>query len=107
MRRNYYLLDLLGVFVADKNNNGINVNAVEPFDSMRGDVEQTVAALHPKRDNRKITSASSQIFNEVSNGLTAITHYSGFKTFAPCVEALRAGTNAFHSSPSEIKGQQE
>lgn len=44
----HYLLDLLGVFVADKDNNWINVNAVEPFDSVRGNVEQTVTALHQK-----------------------------------------------------------
>lgn len=39
------LLDLLGVFVADKNDDGVNVNAVESLDGVRADVEQTVAAL--------------------------------------------------------------
>lgn len=43
-----YLLDLLGVFVADEDNYWINVNTVEPFDGVRGNVEQTVTALHPK-----------------------------------------------------------
>lgn len=47
-----YLLDLLGVFVADENNNWINVNTVEPFDGVRCDVEQTVTALHPNKENR-------------------------------------------------------
>lgn len=46
-----YLLDLLGVFVADENNNWINVNTVEPFDGVRCDVEQTVTALHPNKEN--------------------------------------------------------
>lgn len=39
------LLDLFGVFVADKNDNGVNVNAVESLNSVRADVEQTVTAL--------------------------------------------------------------
>lgn len=39
------LLDLFGVFVADKNDNRVNVNAMESLDSVRADVEQTVAAL--------------------------------------------------------------
>lgn len=39
------LLDLFGVFVADKNDNRINVNAVESLNSMWADVEQTVTAL--------------------------------------------------------------
>lgn len=46
------LLDLLGVFVADEHDDGINVNTVEPLDGVRRDVEQTVAALHPNTDNR-------------------------------------------------------
>lgn len=47
------LLDLLGVFVADEDNYWINVNTVEPFDGVRGNVEQTVAALHPKKKQNK------------------------------------------------------
>lgn len=47
----WYLLDLLGVFVADKDNNWINVNTVEPLNGVRGDVEQTVTALHQKDKN--------------------------------------------------------
>lgn len=47
-----HLLDLLGVFVADEHNDGINVNTVEPFDGVRRDVEQTVTALHQNRENR-------------------------------------------------------
>lgn len=46
------LLDLLGVFVADEHNDGINVNTVEPFDGVRCDVEQTVTALQPNKENR-------------------------------------------------------
>lgn len=44
-QRRCCLLDLFGVFVADKNNNRINVNAVESLNSVRADVEQTVTAL--------------------------------------------------------------
>lgn len=50
--RGPYLLDLLGVFVADEHNDGINVNGVEPFDGVRCDVEQTVTALHKNKENR-------------------------------------------------------
>lgn len=46
------LLDLLGVFVAHKNNDWINVNAVEPFDGVRCNVEQTVAALQSDRERK-------------------------------------------------------
>ena len=52
-----YLLDLLGVFVADEDNYWINVNTVEPFDGVRGNVEQTVAALHPKKPKQSTTLA--------------------------------------------------
>ena len=48
-----YLLDLLCIFVADEDDNWINVNAVEPFDGVRGDVEQTVTALHLKRKKER------------------------------------------------------
>lgn len=39
------LLDLLGVFVTDKDDDGVDVDAVEPLDGVRRDVQQTVAAL--------------------------------------------------------------
>lgn len=59
------LLNLLGIFVADKDNNWINVNTVEPFDGVRGDVEQTVAALDEikttKDKNKKTTSTDGLI----------------------------------------------
>lgn len=42
------LLNLLGVFVADEDNNRIDVNTVEPFDGVRGDVKQTMTALEFK-----------------------------------------------------------
>lgn len=57
----WYLLDLLGVFVADKDNNWINVNTVEPLNGVRGDVEQTVTALHQK--DIKITAIIDDRFH--------------------------------------------
>lgn len=44
-RRRCCLLDLFGVFVADKNDDRVNVNTVESLNSVRADVEQTVTAL--------------------------------------------------------------
>lgn len=52
------LLDLLGIFVADKDNDWINVNTVEPFDGVRGNVKQTVTTLnskHTKKRKQQIT----------------------------------------------------
>ena len=43
-----YSLDLLGVFVADEYDDGVDVDAVKPFDGMRRDVKQTVAVLRGK-----------------------------------------------------------
>lgn len=44
------LLDLLGVFVADKDDDGVDVDAVEPLDGVRRDVQQAVAALRGDRE---------------------------------------------------------
>lgn len=44
------LLDLLGVFVADKDDDGVDVDAVEPLDGVRRDVQQTVAALRADKE---------------------------------------------------------
>lgn len=43
-------LYLLGIFVADENDDGVDVNAVQTLDGVRSDVEQTVAVL--KRGGR-------------------------------------------------------
>lgn len=50
------LLDLLGVFVADKDDDGVDVDAVEPFDGVRCDVQQTVAALRADGDSFRFQS---------------------------------------------------
>ena len=63
-----YLLDLLCVFVTDEDNNWINVNAVEPFDGVRGNVEQTVTALYPKKKKKKKTEqTNSTNFKRLDN----------------------------------------
>lgn len=71
-----YSLYLFGIFVADKNHNWVNVDAVEPFNSMWGDVEQTVAALHPNTQN-----TTSLRWNKTT--LVTLTYYSGF-TYGLC-----------------------
>lgn len=58
-----YLLDLLGVFVADEDNYWINVNTVEPFDGVRGNVEQTVTALHPKTRTKHDFNRQTELIN--------------------------------------------
>lgn len=55
MTKGCYLLDLFGIFVADKDDNRINVNAVEPFNGVRGNVEQTVTTLHPKKRKQNVS----------------------------------------------------
>lgn len=40
-----YSLDLLGIFVANENDDWVDVNAVEAFDGVWGNVEQTVTVL--------------------------------------------------------------
>ena len=43
-----YSLDLLGVFVADEYDDGVDVDAVKPFDGVRRDVQKTVAVLRKR-----------------------------------------------------------
>lgn len=45
-RKSFHSLYLLGIFVADKNDDGVDVDAVETFDGVRSDVKETVAVLH-------------------------------------------------------------
>lgn len=45
-RKPCHSLYLLGIFVADENDDWVDVDAVETFDGVRSDVKQTVAVLH-------------------------------------------------------------
>lgn len=46
-------LYLLGIFVADENDDGVDVNPVQTFDGVRSDVEQTVAVLKKGKEKSK------------------------------------------------------
>lgn len=76
MQTGFHLLDLLGIFVADENNNWINVNAVEPFDGMWGDVKQTVTALHPNKGSRTSVTPNWKPRQSLDNYLVSkhLTH---------------------------------
>lgn len=54
-------LYLLGIFVADENHDGVDVNAVQTFNGVRSDVEQTVAVL---RKGRQIQRLNGQSLNK-------------------------------------------
>lgn len=86
IHRIFLLLDLLGVFVADKNNNWIDVNAVEPFDGMRGNVKQTVTALicyflyrsdsgHVKMATPAFVVDKEAVFDAPLDGLLGCLHH--------------------------------
>lgn len=82
----FLFLDLLGVFVADKDNNWINVNAVEPFNGVRGNVEQTVTTLvcyflygsnsgHIKMSAPALVVDEEAVFDAALDGLLGCLHH--------------------------------
>lgn len=59
-----HLLNLLCIFVANENDDWIDVNAVKPFDGMGCNVEQTVTVLGKKKTTQRATSVQSYINNK-------------------------------------------
>lgn len=86
INRIFLLLDLLGIFVANKHNDWINVNTVEPFDGMWSNVKQTVAALfcyflnrgnsgHIKMATPALVVYEEAVFDPPLDGLLGGLHY--------------------------------
>lgn len=44
-----HLLDLLSIFIANEDDNRVDMNTVEPLNGMRSDVQQTVTVLETNR----------------------------------------------------------